>query len=171
VVAPAMQFPQQEWLFMPSRHDDDPGILARILFRLRQESGMTQEEVAEAAGWARDNTAISKLERGRTKLPSKDKIADLERAFGKEPGYIEDQLPRREKQMLAPSPNNVTRFPSTRATRLYQHGLEIEELDPSGAAAEDVEIYMMTTKRRLREELREAEGQKDGKPGANAIEA
>jgi transcriptional regulator with XRE-family HTH domain len=79
----------------------EPGVLARILYRLRHESGMTQKEVSRRAGWE-GNSRYSDLERGAVKLPNKETVARLEKAFGLEPGWIEDQLPRREKVMLAP---------------------------------------------------------------------
>lgn len=94
----------REWTpIVPRRRrtdDEDPGVLARILYRLRVDSGMSQIQVAERAGWHRSNSYYSDLERGDIKLPGKDKIADLERAFGVEPGHIENQLPRRERIML-----------------------------------------------------------------------
>lgn len=149
------------------RHDDDPGVLARILYRMRQESGMTQREIQRRAGWADGNSYYSDIERGNVRLPGKDKIADLERAFGVEPGAIEDQLPRREKFMLE-EPANVMQFPDPDMHRITLHVQQIRTLDARKII--DIERYLLALKEDIYEQQERTggEGRQDTEPGTNA---
>ncbi len=66
-----------------------PDTFGALLRRLRRDSGLSQEELAERAGLSRD--AVSTLERGTRRAPYRDTVANLAAALGLE-GDARSQL-------------------------------------------------------------------------------
>jgi transcriptional regulator with XRE-family HTH domain len=89
--------PLQGWdiITVPRRRlsNEDIGPLARLLRRLRGQSGLSQVEIARRAGWE-GNSYYSALETGAIREPGKDKVRQLEEAFGVSEGEIERVVPR-----------------------------------------------------------------------------
>lgn len=170
MTTPALAFaPRQEWSIVPRRASPqaEPGVLARILYRLRAESGLTQAQVSERAGW-KNNSRYSDLERGHIKLPGRETIARLETAFGLAPGTIEDQLPRRDRFMLEAPPEPLDEpipFPSPHVRRVGEYARQIESLDPKGRTSIGVEVYLAGIIERLLEETAGASDQEDTDEG------
>lgn len=178
--------PRQEWLgIMPSKRPkakEDPGVLARILYRLRAESGMTQVQVAIRAGWTPDNSRYSNFERGATKLPSEKLVADLERAFGTEPGFIENQLPRRDKFMLQDPPepepqtipSSVIDFPHPRIRMIVERLKHMATHKDGETLLIQAEMQLLTLEERFiskHEETAGGSGQEDTERGTNVPSA